>query len=424
MLQKIERLISEIRAGRDESESLEFKARFWDLKNIKSQHEFLKDICGMANAICADDDRLILVGIDSSGKIHNTPLPEDEANLQQRLGKIIPEPNVKFTEIEIEGVKIVAISIMPPYDQPYVVFNDNLNLVYVRKGSRVGTASRYQLDQYYAQSATPNMNLSWTDHDNKKVDALGILRPQDIDIDSVVKDLLARKPKWDDLRFLENHRSDIIKKIRTTSGPKNFGMEDSVSLEDFLGFPDLLSRYIDGFEEAARIDPHGLRISCNTKHRKLYIKLHNNGTMPAKNITVFIESNDRVRFLHYSETLAKDYHYLKQLSDRVNKLFLFAKGKIELPKYQGFSGWKSSDMIYRISAIDNLFKNKSDSCSLDGGRIRISCDELAHGFYFTVDKYVHIRSALEAGETTKVLYTIHADNLPLPVKGHLMMYCR
>lgn len=144
-------LVAEIKAGRGEETTLELKRAWWKLDLQEQQHEFLKDICGMANANASrSGGRLLLVGVDPRGRLKDSPLPRDEADLQELLQKITPHPNVTFREHDVEGVVVTVIEVRPPFDRPYVAHYDSKYWVHLRSGTRVGTATRAHLDRFYS----------------------------------------------------------------------------------------------------------------------------------------------------------------------------------------------------------------------------------------------------------------------------------
>lgn len=163
-------LIEEIRDGRSEESWLDWKRQWWGM-NADGKREFLKDICGMANAtVAGGGPRHIIIGVNSKGQVHDSPLPVDEAELQQLLLSITPVPAVTFGRHTIQGVNVVVATLHPPYDQPYVAKVADQYVVWVRMGSRVGTASRGQLDRLYSarfsEARAPKVFLTW------KVDGL------------------------------------------------------------------------------------------------------------------------------------------------------------------------------------------------------------------------------------------------------------
>src|SRR5688572_13400106 len=109
-------LLEEIRSGRPEDRALELKGKWWDLSNATSKLEFLKDIAAMANSNTRDDKKII-IGIDGSGAVTNAPLPEDEADLQQKLRAISPVPTVRFTPIFMpdHDATISVIELQEPF---------------------------------------------------------------------------------------------------------------------------------------------------------------------------------------------------------------------------------------------------------------------------------------------------------------------
>jgi len=160
----LQSLASEILNGRTESETIDWKQKWYDLKQQRAQEEFRKDVAAIANS-CGDGPGYIVIGL-KQGSFYDAPLPYDEAALQQISGKISPTPNVSFKEFTIlegaEEKKVSVIAILPPYNRPYVAKNGALNLVPVRRGSSSGTATRFELDAFYQpKTRRPELVASW-----------------------------------------------------------------------------------------------------------------------------------------------------------------------------------------------------------------------------------------------------------------------
>lgn len=159
-LADLEDLLDEIRNGREESITTEWKRQWWNLDDAVSRNEFVKDIASMANAN-SRDDRVILVGVGNGGQVLDAPLPEDEANLQQRLQAITPTPHVLFKILALaDGKRVSVIEIHEPFDKPYVTRSNNQNTIYVRQGSTTTTATRAMLDRWYNEGrGTPELHV-------------------------------------------------------------------------------------------------------------------------------------------------------------------------------------------------------------------------------------------------------------------------
>src|SRR5688500_14077949 len=98
--------IDRIRSGNQlESSNLDFKIEWWDFKSNGTK-EFAKDVCTMANS--HNGDSYIVIGVnDKTGEVVDSPLPLDEASLQEKLkSKINPRVNFTVSNLTIED-KIV-----------------------------------------------------------------------------------------------------------------------------------------------------------------------------------------------------------------------------------------------------------------------------------------------------------------------------
>ena len=91
--EELAEIVRAVRRGRTEDDQVDWKRAFWDLGVGEGQREFLKDITAMANSLSARDRRWVIVGLTKRGAVVNSPLPSDEADLQQRLtSNVTPAP--------------------------------------------------------------------------------------------------------------------------------------------------------------------------------------------------------------------------------------------------------------------------------------------------------------------------------------------
>ena len=416
-------LIQEIRAGRDEDDGLELKRKFWNLKEIKGQGEFLKDIAGMANG--KGDLRLILVGVDGKGQLYDTDLPEDEANIQQRLEKITPVPHVQFQKMEVEGTRIVVVSVRPPYDSPYVTSLESRNIVFVRKGSKIGTASRYQLDQFYkSQAPSPTLSVHWIDKNEEEQDTFILLPPKYPDFQAEVERLLAGRPSDEDLAFLEQNKREISQEIMRTSGAKFFDMAEGTNPAEIIAYPSQITQQIDQFRECVNQSPDDLRIRYNLEPYELHLKTLNSGNKPSQNMTIYVENTDKIRFLSFEEGEKLEIvPPTTAMLLRSRKIIQFAKGVEPIPRAAIHHPyiWSGRDFP---TPIGNIFSTKKIQSKVEGGCIRIdNSGSLSHGFSFYESMFCYIWSELKKGESVQVPYVCHADNLPTPDKGFITIKC-
>lgn len=163
-MQELLALIDSIGRGRSEDNNLEWKRQWWDFSRPDAKDEMRKDVAALANS-CSSEGGHLIVGVKGS-RTFPAPLPRDEAELQEIIKEIMPPPNVRFTsfEVDLQGERkvISLISVLPPFDRPYVTQQGAFNIVFVRRGSNIGTATRFDLDTFYRQpTASPNLKAEW-----------------------------------------------------------------------------------------------------------------------------------------------------------------------------------------------------------------------------------------------------------------------
>jgi hypothetical protein len=283
--QELEDVVQEIRDGRAEDGVLDWKRKFWVLTQKDSLKEFLKDITAMANSTAPDGIRRILLGVAPRGVLYDSPLPDDEAKVQQHLANITPHPNVHFESHTLEGKVITVAEIHPPFDKPYVAKVDNEFYIWVRLGSSTGTASRQLLDRFYrAKERTPGIDVNWRVWTSMKrsEDAVG----RDVNV------LLIPPPKFslDLLRqSLGEERKIARANASAASDPNNYRErlrayeERCDAFMEKIADPRLLGSWyfweeVEGFWDGSRAYPQGVRYFS--------IIVTNNGNAPATGVSV------------------------------------------------------------------------------------------------------------------------------------------
>jgi|SRR5579864_143188 len=161
---ELRQLVDEIRRGRPEDRSLEWKRQWWPIDKPEGKQELCRDISAMANS-CDDLGGHFLLGI-REGRLYDAPLPRDEAEIQSIARAVSPKPNlaIDIISIEEEGVirTISVLSVCPPFQRPYVTRLGDFNLVFLRDGSSTRTATRYDLDTFYSPpTPAPALFVVW-----------------------------------------------------------------------------------------------------------------------------------------------------------------------------------------------------------------------------------------------------------------------
>lgn len=150
--------IEKIKRGiNPESVNLDFKKEWWDFKSRPGVEEFVKDICSMANT--SGGDSHIVIGVDEkSGSLHDSPLPIDEAKLQDKhKNKVQPLIRVHFREHAINDggdVKKISVVVIPHSTRrPHVItrINNKPDHIPIRLGTQTIEASRADLDAMYSE---------------------------------------------------------------------------------------------------------------------------------------------------------------------------------------------------------------------------------------------------------------------------------
>lgn len=282
--EELEALVDEVRAGRGEDAATEFKRSWWNFTVDESRKEFVRDVTALANAN-TKERRVIIVGLDSSGSLHDSPLPEDEAKLQQRLSAITPHPHVTFAEVRLadqdgSSKTCTVIEVLAPFDTPYVAKLDNANnAVYLRRGSSIGTASRGDLERFYkGRERHSQLSVSWVVH------------PEPHGSDSIEQDVLVAP--------LPAVTVAELKALVDTERDRAFQAKATATHPDY---PKLLEKYLEDCADCLKHinDPFELGRWYGKEHwnrrRSISVLVRNDGTAPASNVRVHVQFPDSVR---------------------------------------------------------------------------------------------------------------------------------
>ncbi|WP_176087250.1 AlbA family DNA-binding domain-containing protein [Virgibacillus dokdonensis] len=140
----------------DESVTLDFKREIY---NKDKNHEFLKDIVALANALSNDTYRYIIIGVkEQSGFKEYFDVKRDDvgdvANYQQLIDQNI-EPNIPISieYVEINDKNLAIFKIGPCDNAPYMFKKDyrkiKQGMIYIRTGTSTRFAKRQELDLMY-----------------------------------------------------------------------------------------------------------------------------------------------------------------------------------------------------------------------------------------------------------------------------------
>ena len=166
-----------------------------------------------------------------------------------------------------------------------------------------------------------------------------------------------------------------------------------------------------------------------------YFNISNNGTEPAKNITIYIKNSQKINYYHHLNKVPgfKITSDLKELAfclvkylrnnDKSNYSVFRNKYLDYRSKYSEFKSYDNNDSLrMAIQAEMSMKIKKIKFFNVSENRIRLDYDNtLKHNFrvIFNENDDVFLVADLEEEETLEVEYEAHADNLPIPSKGVL-----
>jgi hypothetical protein len=284
---QISDLIREIRLGRQEDSTIDWKLKWWDLAVPESIDEFRKDICALANS-SPSDGGLILLGVSPSST-HNAPPPRDESALQQILGSIEPPPRVHLETINIDGAELSLLYVDPPFDRPYVSKYRGRRSVFVRRGSSTDTATRFDLDSLYSRrKRLPALSVGWIIWE----DLFAKEAPRQVPILEVPAPL-ATGYSVDAAEF---DLTTEVKEIESEAS-RNGLMQDQAFVEDLSRFRSECEAFLEALRDETVFDHWLVSDYLYLDGRWFTVVLTNSGSAVATSAKAVVEFPDWVRLL-------------------------------------------------------------------------------------------------------------------------------
>jgi hypothetical protein len=140
-----------------ENPKLDFKSKWYDLKQETEINEFIKDSSAIANTPGLDG--FIVIGFDDRSRNFNDSVFSDSKlkDSNELTGIIIKRVDRNFDiacyDVKIGGHKITILHIPPSFDKPHVIRNytsksgkSEEHRVFVRTGTTTRIATKYDLD--------------------------------------------------------------------------------------------------------------------------------------------------------------------------------------------------------------------------------------------------------------------------------------
>lgn len=139
-----------------ENPKLDFKSKWYDLKDDLGGNEFLKDTSSIANTPGLDG--YIIIGFDDKTKLFNSSTFKDSGlkDSNELVGYINKRVDRAFKincfDIELEGNKLSILHIPPSFDKPHVIRayktakKEEHHRVFIRNGTSSMIANKYDLD--------------------------------------------------------------------------------------------------------------------------------------------------------------------------------------------------------------------------------------------------------------------------------------
>lgn len=146
-----------------ETNKLDFKSGWYDLKDEKQINEFLKDSTAIVNSY-GGADGFIIIGFDPrSSKFHDSEFVHsklrDKSDLSGLIGSKVDRPfNIDEIPYSYEGHRISILHFPPSLDKPHIIRRyvsdkgyEFENEIFVRHATGAKRAKKYDLDLMYAE---------------------------------------------------------------------------------------------------------------------------------------------------------------------------------------------------------------------------------------------------------------------------------
>lgn len=147
-----------------ENNKIEFKKEWYNLKEDQGINEFLKDITSIVNSY--GPEGFLIFGVDEKEKtlVHSNLLDsgiEDMSKVHDLLIRKLSHPfDIDYHSIEYKEKIVSLIHIPPSFEKPHFIKNyknfkkgelkkELDQVVFVRKGSKVSHATKYDVDLMY-----------------------------------------------------------------------------------------------------------------------------------------------------------------------------------------------------------------------------------------------------------------------------------
>lgn len=153
----IKGVFSNIQPGASlENPKLDFKAKWYDLKDEEDINEFLKDSSAIANTPGLDG--FIVIGYDEKRDVYSPSffkdckLKDDNELTNLLIKRLDRNFRIANYDITIDGHPLSVLHIPPSFDKPHVIRNYTKNgkstehRVFIRHGSTVRVATKYDHD--------------------------------------------------------------------------------------------------------------------------------------------------------------------------------------------------------------------------------------------------------------------------------------
>jgi hypothetical protein len=447
----------------EESTTLDFKRDQYKFVGgtDTDKSELLKDILAFANA-WRRVDAFIVIGVkELKGRksIVGIDEPLDDADLQQFVNSKTQKPlsfsyqNLPFREMDI------AIIHIPVQERPFYITKDygklKKNIVYIRRGSATDEAkpdeiATMRLSSHAESTATaPKLSVAFllpnrgaTQHlqvlSREKLDQVEVLthlnklvlRSEDLDLVKKYSAELGRiKDRYPDgkefpafpAENVSNFQDEILNAIKLTTD--NF--------DEFLNRYELVSRSYELFYNnlSKMLEKMG-----RPPHPHVFIHLQNTGTSPAEGIIAYIKGSSKIRFLKREvinkETIRLHSEVPEYVMKVINQATKIHHGitepfvtMFERKHKRQFSNLCDYDHSRFSMPMTRSLVPDPYQCSLKENKLQICVrDDLMHNHDFNIDAEPFCLCPLvDLGERVDIEYEVHANNLPEPSAGRLVI---
>ncbi len=432
----------------EEDSSLDFKREQYEFegKNDHIKSELLKDILAFSNS-WARTDRYILIGVEEikGGKsiVHEIKTDLDDATLQQFVNSKTYRPiNFSYKAYNFDDKKIGIITI-PIQERPNFLNRNYGKLtkdtVYIRRGSSTAEARPDEVSQMKSsginlvEKIEPYLEVYFRDSKNNNNTSLTVHQIEPLNRGEILESLKSIQISLDIVEVVRSKKEELNEITEQLPDGTVFHPYAADYFFDYVKrLTDSISLLEDNFDEFERkyhLETRAIELAKPLDNQKKYkiptyltLNIFNSGHCPAENMIIYINSDPKIKFLEYEKLREITIPFSNKIPDRICKII--DRAKLDTSSIRGYRPPVIKRPRLNIPRSPSWFTH-SQSVKVLAERHLLTInidDKLMHNHNYEIKEHrIYLCPFLKKGETATLEYECHADNLPEPTKGTLLV---